>query len=53
MYKSAVVDMLQRTSTSYAPWTIVEGNCKYFARIRALQTVVDEVKQALEKAKKK
>ena len=38
-YKSAVDEMLRRTSTSYAPWTILEGNSKLHARIRALKTV--------------
>ncbi|NOZ22589.1 MAG: phosphate--AMP phosphotransferase [Planctomycetes bacterium] len=47
-YKGAVVDMLQRTSTTYAPWTIVEGNCKYYARVKALETVVEAMKNALE-----
>ena len=38
-YQSAVNEMLRRTSTTYAPWTIVEGNCKLHARIKALRTV--------------
>ena len=33
-YEEAVNEMIIKTSTSYAPWTIVEGNCKYYARIR-------------------
>jgi polyphosphate kinase 2 (PPK2 family) len=38
-YKAAVDEMLYRTSTPYAPWTIIEGNCKLYARIKALSTV--------------
>jgi len=41
LYESAVEDMLLRTSTPTAPWTIVEGNDKYFARIKTLRLVVD------------
>ncbi len=41
LYKAAVAEMLLKTSTSYAPWTIVESNSKYYARIKALKTVID------------
>lgn len=46
-YRAAVVDMIQNTSTSYAPWTIVEANDKLFARIRALSTVVEAIERGL------
>ena len=49
-YELAVVDMLQRTSTTYAPWTILEANCKLHARIKALSTVADAVEAALKQA---
>ncbi len=44
-YEEAVNEMLIRTSTTYAPWIVVEGNDKRYARVKVLQTVVD----ALEK----
>ena len=40
-------DMLEKTSTDFAPWTIIEGNDKKFARIKAMQTVVDAIEQRL------
>jgi polyphosphate kinase 2 (PPK2 family) len=46
-YRQAVVDMIQNTSTSYAPWTIVEANDKLFARIRALSTIVEALEKGL------
>ena len=49
-YKTAVVDMLHRTSTTYAPWTILEANCKLHARIKALRTVAEALESALKKA---
>lgn len=49
-YETAVVDMLQRTSTTYAPWTILEANSKLYARIKALSTVAEALEKALEKA---
>lgn len=49
-YKQAVDEMLFRTSTTYAPWTIVEANSKYYARIKALNTVIQAVESQLEEA---
>ena len=45
VYNQAVEDMLLHTSTPQAPWTVVEANNKYHARVKVLRTVV----QALEK----
>lgn len=52
-YDKAICEMIQRTSTSYAPWTIVESVDKYYARIKVLQTVVDAIESALKKRRKK
>lgn len=38
-YAQAVDDMVDRTSTDYAPWTLVEAEDKKFARIKVLQTI--------------
>jgi polyphosphate kinase 2 (PPK2 family) len=46
-YKIAVDEMLYRTSTTYAPWTIVESNDKLYARIKALKTVCSEIESRL------
>ena len=48
-YKVAVVDMLEKTSTTYAPWTILEANDKLYARIKALRTVADALEAALKR----
>jgi len=48
-YKVAVEEMLTRTSTPYAPWTIVEANCKWFARVKVLDTVVKAIEKRLKK----
>ena len=44
-YERATNDMFLRTHTSNAPWTIIEGNCKRFARIRALDTVIEAIEK--------
>jgi len=46
-YDLAVNDMVERTSTQFAPWTLVEANDKRFARIKVLNTVCDRIEQAL------
>ena len=47
-YEAAVEDMLLRTSTLTAPWTIVEGNDKWFARVKTLRTLVDVLSKELD-----
>ncbi|MCF2681692.1 polyphosphate:AMP phosphotransferase [Faecalicatena contorta] len=47
-YEEAVNEMLIRTSTPKAPWIVVEGNCKYYARIKVLETVVGAIETRLE-----
>ncbi len=39
-YEGAVADMVDRTSTEIAPWTLVEAEDKYFARLKVLRTVL-------------
>ena len=51
-YRVAVIEMLQRTSTASAPWTILEAECKHYARVKALRTVADAVEAALKSAAK-
>lgn len=46
-YEQAVCDMVDRTSTETAPWTLVEAEDKYFARIKVLSTLVTRVQDAL------
>ncbi len=50
-YESAVCDMVDRTSTRIAPWTLVEANNKYYARIKVLKTLSRAIEDALERAK--
>lgn len=42
-YEEAVREMLARTHTPHAPWTVVESNDKQYARIQAQRTVVEYV----------
>lgn len=51
LYETAVCDMIDRTSTDYAPWTIIEANDKNFARIKILKTLCERLEQALDQIK--
>ena len=46
-YKAAVNDMVEHTSTEYAPWTLVAGNDKRYARIQILKTLCGALEDAL------
>jgi polyphosphate kinase 2 (PPK2 family) len=46
-YEAAVADMVDRTSTEIAPWTLVEAEDKLFARLKVVKTVVHRLKQEL------
>ena len=48
-YDLAVCDMVDRTSTEIAPWTLVEANDKHFARIKVLKTLCARLEAALGK----
>jgi polyphosphate kinase 2 (PPK2 family) len=47
-YEEAVNDMLLRTSTATALWTVVEGNDKWYARVKTLRTLVELLSKELD-----
>ena len=48
-YEVAVSEMVDRTSTATAPWTLVEANNKYYARIKVLKTLVAAIEAGLKR----
>lgn len=48
LYKDAVCDMIDRTSTHVAPWVMVEANDKYYARIKMLRAICAAIEKSLE-----
>ncbi|SFX45244.1 polyphosphate:AMP phosphotransferase [Marinospirillum alkaliphilum DSM 21637] len=46
-YAMAIADMVERTSTRHAPWDIIEGNDKRYARVRALQLLCERLEKVL------
>lgn len=51
-YEEAVNEMIERTSTEEAPWIIVEGNSKYYARVKVLKTVVKALEEKIKEVEK-
>lgn len=47
LYEEAVNEMVQRTSTETAPWTLVAGNDKRFARVQILKTLCRSLEAVL------
>jgi AMP-polyphosphate phosphotransferase len=46
-YEHAVTDMVDRTSTPYAPWTLIESEDKRYGRVKVLETIVQRLETAL------
>lgn len=51
-YEKAVDRMIEKTSTEFAPWTVIEGNDKKYARIKALKTIAKSISKKLEEQAK-
>ncbi|OCR02550.1 polyphosphate:AMP phosphotransferase [Oscillatoriales cyanobacterium USR001] len=48
-YEVAVNQMIQRTSTPSAPWTLIPANDKYYARVKVIETVVQEIRNQVKR----
>jgi AMP-polyphosphate phosphotransferase len=46
-YSIAASDMVDRTSTEFAPWTLVEANDKNHARLKVLRTLCARIREAV------
>jgi polyphosphate:AMP phosphotransferase len=44
-YEVAICDMVERTSTEIAPWTLIEANDKRYARVKILKTICERIEQ--------
>ena len=50
-YEVAAHDMVQRTSTLNAPWHLIEGNDKRYARVKVLRIACEAMEEALDRKK--
>lgn len=46
-YEVAIDEMIENTSTKVAPWHIIESNNKHYARIKAIEIVIEAIKNRL------
>lgn len=46
-YQTAAQEMIERTNTEYAPWTVVEADDKKYARLKVLRTVCEAIERSV------
>ena len=46
-YEEAVEDMLARTDQPYAPWNVIEGDSKRYARVKVIETVIERIEAGM------
>jgi len=46
-YEASAIEMFEKTSMPYAPWTVVEAEDKNFARIKVIKTIISHLKKNL------
>jgi polyphosphate kinase 2 (PPK2 family) len=46
-YEEAVEDMVARTDHPHAPWHLVEGDSKRYARVKVIETVIGEIERGM------
>lgn len=46
-YKRAIEDMVERTSTAWAPWSLVQAESKRFARVKVVETVNAAIEEGM------
>ncbi|MBR4554267.1 MAG: polyphosphate:AMP phosphotransferase [Ruminococcus sp.] len=47
LYEAAVNEMIKKTSTESAPWVIVEGNDKKYARLKVLESIIERIQREI------
>ncbi len=48
-YEQAVEDMLAHTDKPYAPWDVIAGESKRFARVSVIETVIQRIEEGMER----
>ncbi|MBM2623657.1 UDP-galactose-lipid carrier transferase [Actinoplanes sp. LDG1-06] len=48
-YEDAVREMLERTDPTWAPWHVIPGNDKHYARLAVVETVCEAIEAELKK----
>ena len=48
LYEEAIVEMLHKTNTKFAPWYVLESVDKKYARIKAMKILISEIEKRLD-----
>jgi polyphosphate kinase 2 (PPK2 family) len=46
-HHAAAEDMFEKTSSSFAPWTVLGANYKWYARTKVLKTIVEKLEKSI------
>jgi AMP-polyphosphate phosphotransferase len=46
-YEQAIEDMLERTDHPLAPWHLIEGDSKRYARVKVVETAINEIERGM------
>jgi AMP-polyphosphate phosphotransferase len=49
-YTEALEEMFEQTDTDFAPWHLVEGESKKFARVKVVETVIEQIERGMRAA---
>ncbi|MCB0871249.1 MAG: UDP-galactose-lipid carrier transferase [Solirubrobacterales bacterium] len=49
LYEEAVKDMFEKTSTEAAPWSVIPGENKRYARVAVIETVIDAMEKGMKR----
>lgn len=49
-YEEALEDMFARTDQPYAPWDVIAGESKRFARVSVIETVIQRIEEGMKRA---
>ena len=49
LYEEAVKDMFEKTSTKAAPWSVIPGENKRYARVAVIETVIDAMEKGMKR----
>lgn len=49
LYEEAVEDMFEKTSTEAAPWSVIPGENKRYARVAVIETVIDAMEKGMKR----
>jgi polyphosphate kinase 2 (PPK2 family) len=47
LYKEAIEAMFEETDTKHAPWNVIAADSKHYARVKVVETVIEEIEKGM------